>query len=211
MLDFTHLHPILVTDIQSHFENGLYTDAVRSAVITFNDEVKRYIKSIYELELDGADLMRKTFSRQKGLLKFSEDDTETTRNVQEGYCTIMAGVMQGIRNPVTHGNEYFSEIECAEILVMISHLLRMFDGAKVNNRIHLDGLISKIRSLGPESFIRSDRGDKRRWVVIEGTIHHIHDGQTHGRIGKLNGYLNSPRKVDGKNISSYKKGKEIVS
>lgn len=80
-------------------------------------------------EKDGQDLMRKAFTASNPLLIFEGVDTESGRNVQEGYMQIFAGAMQGIRNPKAHENMSISREDAVKRLVLASLLMDKIDEA----------------------------------------------------------------------------------
>ncbi len=55
-------------------------------------------------EADGAGLMTSAFSPANPVIKLNSLQSETDKNVQQGYMQIFAGAMTGIRNPKAHGN-----------------------------------------------------------------------------------------------------------
>lgn len=73
--------------------------------------------------------MRKAFAPSNPLLIFEGMDTESGRNVQEGYMQMFAGAMQGIRNPKAHENLSISREDAVKRLVLASLLMDKIDEA----------------------------------------------------------------------------------
>ena len=48
--------------------------------------------------------MTTAFSANKPLIRLNMLETDTDRNIQQGFMMIMAGAMIGIRNPTAHSN-----------------------------------------------------------------------------------------------------------
>lgn len=61
------------------------------------------------------------------ILKLGENGTESGRNIQQGYMDIFAGSMKGIRNPKAHANLNVNPDEAWEMIVLASHLMRMWE------------------------------------------------------------------------------------
>jgi len=209
MIDWENIHCDIREGCQNRFNNKLYADAVSYAIVELNDSVKKYIISLYEIELDGADLFRRVFSTKNPILKFRKNWDDTARNIQEGYLQIFAGTWIGIRNPKAHQNLDIDPVEAIEMVIMSSHLFRMFEKAKNNNFLQLNHLDENIiKSLSNEDFLYI--GDIRRWIIINNTIHHIHDGPTYGKIMRLNSKLANPLKVTPHEIAAVIPGPQII-
>ena len=65
-------------------------------------------------------------------------DTESMKNIQEGQGHLSRGVVTGFRNPISHGPidtnvpALFTELDCLNILSLVSYLMTRMDNAKVN-------------------------------------------------------------------------------
>ena len=99
-----YIHPGVAKLARPRFEDGYYGEAVEASYKEVNEVVKRIVRRDHGKELDGANLMNTAFSPKNPLIKLTELETETGRNIQLGYMQIMAGAMTGIRNPKAHGN-----------------------------------------------------------------------------------------------------------
>ncbi|WP_375417607.1 DUF4062 domain-containing protein [uncultured Hymenobacter sp.] len=135
------IHPIVRGIAKPRFENHLYADAVES---TFK-EITHLIKEAYKRvsgdtrERDGDDLMRKAFSCERDnnthvllrapILYLTDRDlaTDSGYSVQLGYMNLFAGAVRGIRNPKAHANIVIDAGEAWEMIVLGSHLMRMWD------------------------------------------------------------------------------------
>lgn len=210
MINWENIHPQIREGCQHRYTNQNFADAVSFAFVELNDSVKKYIKSLYEIEHDGADLFRKVFSTKSSILKFNNNDDETAKNIQEGYLQIFAGTWIGIRNPKAHQNIDISPLEAMEMIVIASHLFRMFDKAKGNNFIELKYFDENtIKGLNNDSFLSV--GDIRRWLKIDNVVHHIHDGNTYRKIMQLNSKLINPTKVTSEYFKNLTLGPQIIS
>lgn len=126
---WTYIHPQIAAVSQSKFFDGYYADAVESAFKEINTRVKRLYQSKTGDEKDGSDLMRKAFSPHAPVLIFEGQDTQSGRNVQNGYMDMFAGAMTGIRNPKAHENMTITECQAVQRLMFASLLMTKIDEA----------------------------------------------------------------------------------
>ena len=98
------VHPRIKALAKPRFDAGFHGDAVEASFKEVNDAVKRIFLEETGREADGAGLMNTAFSPQNPVIKLSELESESDRNIQQGYMQIMAGSMIGIRNPKAHSN-----------------------------------------------------------------------------------------------------------
>ncbi|MBD5161642.1 MAG: TIGR02391 family protein [Oscillibacter sp.] len=126
---WSYIHPLIYQVSEERFHGGFYADAVESALKEVNSRVKKLYRKYRNEEKDGQDLMRKAFTPSNPFLIFEGIDTESGRNVQEGYMQIFAGAMQGIRNPKAHENLSISREDAIKRLVLASLLMDKIDEA----------------------------------------------------------------------------------
>ncbi len=94
---------------------------------------------------DGKDLVNHIFgSRPFDIppdVQLNELKNKSQKNIQEGQGHLSRGVVTGFRNPIMHGPidtnvpAVFSELDCLNILSLVSYLLTRLDGAKVNVKV----------------------------------------------------------------------------
>ena len=135
---WSYLHPMIYNVSGNKFNQGFYSDAVESALKEVNSRIKRIYRRYRGEEKDGQDLMRKTFSSSNPLLIFEGVDTESGKNVQEGYMQIFAGAIQGIRNPKAHENTHISREDAIKRLILASLLMEKVDEAIRYTRLSED-------------------------------------------------------------------------
>lgn len=126
---WSYIHPLIYQVSEERFHSGFYADAVEAALKEINTRVKNVYRKYRGEEKDGKDLMHKAFTPSDPLLIFERMDTESGRNVQEGYMQIFAGAMQGIRNPKAHENMNISREDAVKRLVLASLLMDKIDEA----------------------------------------------------------------------------------
>lgn len=125
------IHPVIQRVAKSKFEDGYLADAVESALKEVNKRIKDYVRSKTRRELDGAPLMQYAFSLQQPVVTLNNLETETGRNIQQGYMQIFAGSMTGIRNPKAHDNINIEEARAIHFLFLTSLLMYKLDEANV--------------------------------------------------------------------------------
>jgi len=125
------LHPEVVRVAKTRFESNHLADAVEAALKEVNDRVKRLYKGKTGKELDGADLMWKTFSPNQPVLLLGDLLTATGKDMQQGYMEIFAGAMIGIRNPKAHANITIDPRRAVHFLYLASLLMFKVDEAKL--------------------------------------------------------------------------------
>lgn len=126
------IHTVVQGIAKSRFESTHYADAVEASFKELNHIIKQEYRNTKGVELDGVDLMRKAFSSTPNntyhpVFPMADNSTDTGRNIQQGYMEIFAGAITGIRNPKTHENLNRVPDEAWEMIVLASHLMRMWD------------------------------------------------------------------------------------
>lgn len=118
----------LLGEIAGLYDDGHYSQAVLEAFKYVNNLVK---SESSEASRDGADLMRKVFSKDNPVLALSDRTTESGKSEQLGYMQIFAGVMTGIRNPRAHESGWpDSRIDALQLLALADHLVKKIRSAR---------------------------------------------------------------------------------
>jgi len=130
--DWQNIHPIILKIAKKRFESQHHADAVEASFKEINDLIKKRYKKVAKQELDGSSLMRKAFTSTPNnefspVFSLADNSSDSGRNIQQGYMDIFAGAMQGIRNPKAHANMDVNPDEAWEMVVLASHLMRMWD------------------------------------------------------------------------------------
>lgn len=121
------LHPRIVTIAKPRFDSGFYSDSVEAAFKEINVIIKTHFKQETNIELDGAKLMTRAFSKDNPVFTLADTSTVNGMNVQQGYMNLFLGSTIGIRNPSAHGNDEMEQIDAIHFLFLASLLLRKFD------------------------------------------------------------------------------------
>ncbi|MCY1545498.1 hypothetical protein D9M68_814440 [compost metagenome] len=71
--------------------------------------------------------MTTALSPTNPIVRLSTLETETDRNIQQGYMQIFAGSMTGIRNPKAHGNLNPDSGKALHLIALASLLMHKID------------------------------------------------------------------------------------
>ncbi|MBF3450759.1 TIGR02391 family protein [Burkholderia pseudomallei] len=140
LLHWRHLHESLKDGVAEYYKNKQYGHAA-------DQGAKLYGLKIRELsgqDVDGVKLAD-MFSVRTGAdkvtkyanIQINDLDTESKFNMQEGQQFLTRGLMTGFRNPINHTPmakivpEVISELDCLNILSLVSYLATRLDSAKV--------------------------------------------------------------------------------
>ncbi len=136
LLHWRHLHEHLKERVRTYYTNQQYGDAASQGVQIYC-EIIRNLTSRIE---DGCDLINRVFSLNNGVPEIQLNDliTDSEKNIQEGQAHLSRGVIKGFRNPISHAPidtvvpAIFSEVDCLNILSLLSYLITRMDNATVN-------------------------------------------------------------------------------
>ncbi|WP_302211286.1 TIGR02391 family protein [uncultured Ruminococcus sp.] len=137
------LHPQIQEAARRHYESKDYYTAFQEAMKRYKNSVKDKSKTT---ETEDLAIVSKSFGKD-GILKatskfqlrpngqpFSQD---TLNNIENGQQALSRGVVQGGRNIVSHEEHsdlmntgLFTEMDCLDLLSLLSHLFRRLDEAE---------------------------------------------------------------------------------
>ncbi len=141
LLHWRHLHGKLKSRIEKHYHQSDFGNAADHGTKIYAE----LIRELTEKDTDGtaiADVFSFKFEQNK-LTKLPDIQlfklTKTSeRNMQEGQGSLTRGLMQGFRNPINHSPmdsvvpDVFSELDCLNILSLVSYLIGRLDSAVIN-------------------------------------------------------------------------------
>lgn len=139
MLHWRHLNDNIKDRIREYYINKQYALAA-------DQGTKIYCQVIRELTgcaLDGRKLTERVFPGNSPVIKVGNLSTETGRSIQDGQHFLSIGLMASFRNLAAHMPadklvpEQLSELDCLNILGLISYLLERMNGAEIT-RIDMD-------------------------------------------------------------------------
>lgn len=134
-----YIHPLIIKSSKKLYLDGHYTNAAEDAFIEVNSRLKNIYKTLKPEETnvpDGVDLMHKIFTGTSPLLPLRNENSDTAKNIQEGFHFMFAGAMSALRNPKAHSNdETISADESMRRLIFASMLMFAVDEAARNKGI----------------------------------------------------------------------------
>ena len=124
--------------IQAHYERNDYTEAVRDAVFHMS-EVLREKGSIEDK--DGSKLVDAALLGNNPAILVSKNETTTEKDFQQGIGFAFKGIMQSVRNPLSHESFKYTQDEAEVLILYINFLLNQVDksggSTKIDNIIDL--------------------------------------------------------------------------
>ena len=138
LLHWRHLHNNLRERIKLYYQNKQYGDAASQGVQIYCEIIRR----LTGRSEDGNDLVNRIFGSKPfntlPEIQLNDLNTDSLKNIQEGQGHLSRGVVMGFRNPTSHGPidtnvpALFTELDCLNILSLVSYLITRMDNAKVN-------------------------------------------------------------------------------
>ncbi len=124
--------------IQAHYERNDYTEAVRDAVFHMS-EVLREKGSIEDK--DGSKLVEVALLGSNPAILVNKNETTTEKDFQQGIGFAFKGIMQSVRNPLSHESFQYTQDEAEVLILYINFLLNQVDksggSTKIDNIIEL--------------------------------------------------------------------------
>lgn len=111
-------------NIQAHYEREDYTEAVRDAVFCLSELLRE--KSGIE-DKDGSKLVESTLMGKNPIIMVNKNETTTEKDIQQGIAFSAKGIMQSIRNPLSHEKISYTFDETEAIILYINFLLNQID------------------------------------------------------------------------------------
>lgn len=137
-LHWRHLHEKLRDRVKTYYKNGQFGDAASQGVQIYCEIIRELTGEMK----DGIPLVNGVFGSAPfatpPTLQLNDLGTESKKNIQEGQGHLSRGIVTGFRNPISHGPidtnvpAVFSELDCLNILSLVSYLAARLDGASVN-------------------------------------------------------------------------------
>lgn len=121
-----NLHPRISNVCLNLYKDGHFSSAVFEASKSLINYVKEKSK---KHDLDGTNLVRTVFSRNKPILSFNKLIDQTDLDEQEGIMHLFEGAVMGIRNPRGHGNITDDPDRAMDYIILISLLAYRVDNS----------------------------------------------------------------------------------
>ena len=132
----TRLREDLWKAIQAHYERNDYTEAVRDAVFHMS-EVLREKSGI--ADKDGTKLVEVALLGNNPAILVNKNETTTEKDFQQGIGFAFKGIMQSVRNPLSHESFQYIQDEAEVLILYINFLLNQVD--KSGGRTKIDSII----------------------------------------------------------------------
>lgn len=110
--------------IQAHYERSDFTESVRDAVL-YTCEVLREKSGISDK--DGTKLVDAALMGNNPAITINKNETTTEKDVQQGIGFAFKGIMQSVRNPLSHEKFTYTQDEAESIILYINFLLNRID------------------------------------------------------------------------------------
>lgn len=132
-LHWRHLHEDIKESVKKYYQAGMYGEAADQAAKIYSS----ITRDITNSEKDGSHIADH-FTVISPAIAVADVSTKVGKNIQEGQMHMTRGVMHGFRNNTSHDPmgklvpTVFSELDCLNILSLISYLVAKLDNAEVN-------------------------------------------------------------------------------
>ena len=124
--------------IQAHYERKDYTEAVRDCMYHICDVIRE--KSGLQ-DKDGTKLVESALLGNNPAILINKNESTTEKDIQQGIGFAFKGLMQAIRNPLSHEKtESFTEDEADSVILFSNYLLNRVDRSGGTTKI--DDIIS---------------------------------------------------------------------
>jgi len=139
-LHWRHLNSQLKGDVEDYYKNGMLGEAADQAV-------KLYFQRMREMAAyteDGVELVGKVYRTKpfiddrKPKIRLNNLQTDSEKAIQTGQAFLSMGIYAGFRNPVNHAPMknvvpgLFSQMDCLNVLSLVSYLMTRLDSASVD-------------------------------------------------------------------------------
>lgn len=135
-IDTSKIREDLWKAIQAHYERNDYTEAVRDAVFHMS-EVLREKGGI--ADKDGTKLVEAALLGNNPAILVNKNETTTEKDFQQGIGFSFKGIMQSVRNPLSHESFQYTQDEAEVLILYINFLLNQVD--KSGGRTKIDNVM----------------------------------------------------------------------
>ena len=110
--------------IQAHFERNDYTEAVRDSIFHASEVLRE--KSGIE-DKDGTKLVEAALLGNNPAIFINKNETTTEKDFQQGIGFAFKGIMQSVRNLLSHESFKYNQDEAEVLILYINYLLNQVD------------------------------------------------------------------------------------
>ncbi|BAO91361.1 TIGR02391 family protein [Caballeronia cordobensis] len=142
LLHWRHLHESIKDGVAEYYKNHQYGHAADQGAKLYG----QLIRDLSGKEVDGVELANLfAYSAEKNkvtklpVIQVTDLSSESKINMQDGQQLLTRGLIRGFRNPINHAPmakvvpAIISELDCLNILSLISYLASRLDTATVNS------------------------------------------------------------------------------
>ncbi len=140
LLHWRHLHSEIKDRVGKYYQNGQFAEAAQEGVKIYAHLVRSLSGSADDgVKLAGVFSAGNEKSTNLPIVQIADISTHSGRNIQFGQDHMTRGMMAGFRNPLAHEPldkvvpGTFSELDCLNILSLISYLTTRLDFATINH------------------------------------------------------------------------------
>ena len=140
--------------IQAHYERDDYTEAVRDCMYHICDVLRE--KSGLQ-DKDGTKLVEAALLGSNPAILINKNESTSEKDIQQGIGNAFKGLIQSIRNPLSHDKTYvYTKDEAEAIILYTSYLL---------NRVDSSGGATKISDV-TELLLDDDFTDSEEYALL---------------------------------------------
>ena len=110
--------------VQAHYERGDYTETVRDAIFLMSEVLRE--KSGID-DKDGSKLVEVALLGNNPAILVCKNETTTEKDYQQGIGFAFKGIMQSVRNRISHEKCLLTNEEAEAIILYINYLLNQID------------------------------------------------------------------------------------
>ena len=121
-----NMHPEVIKIAKDRIQSDSYRSIISDVCISLESYIKKRINSSKIMNLGGTTLMEHVFSKDKFIIKLSNEEEE-----RKGFMFLFSGAIKAIRNQCSHKVYSMDLQEALEILGFLSLLFRTVDKGKV--------------------------------------------------------------------------------
>lgn len=125
------LKSLIRPQLWNAISNSYIAENYKTAILDAMRYLSKIIREKSGLDGDGVPLVGQAFGGDEPKLRLNRLQTQSERDEQKGFQSIIAGLYSAIRNPRTHDEDIKDDVNAADpIIYFINHVLNVIDVAK---------------------------------------------------------------------------------
>lgn len=118
--------------VHAHYEGKDYTESVRDALLHVCEFLREKSGII---DKDGTKLVDSTLFGNSPVILVNKNETTTEKDVQQGTGFLLKGLMQSVRNPLSHEKTTYSHNDAEAIILFVNYILNQIDSSGGKSKI----------------------------------------------------------------------------